>query len=96
MNEVIYLGIKFSKPINDEPKKQDRCHRELKKSIKDNLIYPGPCEVCATNININGHHEDYNNPLIVRWLCHKHHMSVHALFRESKAQSRIKFIGKMQ
>lgn len=34
-----------------------------------------PCEVCGGKAEM--HHEDYDRPLDVRWLCRKHHMAEH-------------------
>jgi hypothetical protein len=38
------------------------------------------CIICGDLIS-EGHHEDYNKPLEVIWLCHSHHMGLHALKR---------------
>lgn len=35
-----------------------------------------PCEVCGAT-RAEAHHEDYDRPLDVRWLCHRHHMELH-------------------
>jgi hypothetical protein len=35
-----------------------------------------PCEVCG-GIKVHAHHDDYSNPLAVRWLCPTHHMRLH-------------------
>lgn len=48
-------------------------------------IVPKPCEVCGKEKTV-GHHDDYNKPLEVRWLCYKHHAAEHArLKREGKS-----------
>jgi len=36
------------------------------------------CEVCG-EIKALGHHDDYDKPLEVRWLCPKHHIELHLL-----------------
>ena len=32
-----------------------------------------PCEVCHTDTDVEMHHDDYTDPLQVRWLCTQHH-----------------------
>ncbi len=32
-----------------------------------------PCEICGSRSS-EAHHEDYNKPLEVRWLCKQHHI----------------------
>lgn len=42
------------------------------------LIKQTNCEVCGSDFRIHGHHDDYNKPLKVRWLCALCHARWHA------------------
>ncbi|MFA5340166.1 MAG: hypothetical protein WC332_00170 [Clostridia bacterium] len=44
--------------------------------IKAGRIKREPCEVCG-DLKTQGHHKDYQRPLMVTWLCQKHHHLVH-------------------
>lgn len=48
----------------------------LDRAIKKGVIQRKPCEVCG-DPNSDGHHEDYSQPLKVRWLCRSHHAKLH-------------------
>lgn len=39
------------------------------------LLTPKPCEVCGEAAQM--HHDDYDRPLKVRWLCRPHHLMFH-------------------
>lgn len=59
---------------------KNRHKRKASQKIND-LIHRGkiekqPCVECD-DVNSQGHHEDYNKPLDVIWLCQKHHMMRH-------------------
>lgn len=41
------------------------------------LIRPKECEICRSDIKIEGHHKDYTKPLEVQWLCKSCHVKVH-------------------
>lgn len=36
-----------------------------------------PCEVCGSMKSTHAHHDDYDKPLEVRWLCPEHHFKWH-------------------
>jgi hypothetical protein len=41
-----------------------------------------PCEVCG-EMKVDAHHDDYNKPMEVRWLCRLHHNEHHRLHGEA-------------
>lgn len=40
------------------------------------FIVPQPCAVCGSP-KAEAHHEDYDRPGTVQWLCRKHHVERH-------------------
>lgn len=47
--------------------------------VKRGKVNKTPCEVCGKN-EVEGHHQDYNKPLEVRWLCKFHHLRLHGKY----------------
>lgn len=47
-------------------------------AIRDGKLIPKPCEVCGEKAE--AHHDDYEQPLLVRWLCFKHHRQYHKIY----------------
>lgn len=41
------------------------------------IIRPSNCQKCGENIKVDGHHEDYNKPFEVTWLCRSCHLTLH-------------------
>jgi hypothetical protein len=56
-------------------------------AIRDSRLLKQPCEVCGLKKNVQAHHDDYEKPLIVRWLCVKHHNEHHKQERDKKRKS---------
>lgn len=52
-------------------------HRAVWNAKRRGKLTPGECEVCGTTIEVEAHHDDYGKPLVVRWLCRKHHRAEH-------------------
>jgi hypothetical protein len=51
-------------------------------AINRGILVRQPCEVCG-NERSDAHHEDYHQPLRVRWLCRQHHMGTHHPLEEA-------------
>jgi len=51
--------------------------RMVRLALRSGVLERGICEVCATDENVDAHHDDYMQPLNVRWLCRKHHAEHH-------------------
>ena len=47
----------------------------------DSNLATQPCEVCKSSELVHAHHENYDEPLKVRWLCPKHHTERHREMR---------------
>lgn len=45
------------------------------------LTKPEICEECKMNKKLEGHHEDYLNPLVVKWLCKSCHSEKHRIYK---------------
>lgn len=63
---------------------EDQAHNLVDTAVSQGVLVPAPCEVCGkTGMMRDGrrivqaHHDDYNKPLDVRWLCQKHHHEWH-------------------
>lgn len=51
-------------------------HIALASALKRGLIERKPCEVCGAEPT-DAHHEDYDRPLAVTFLCRRHHLAAH-------------------
>lgn len=65
--------------------KKERCHNLVESALKKGIIKnPHICSCCGSNdkfkdgrTSIQAHHDDYDKPLEVRWLCQKCHHRWH-------------------
>jgi len=60
-----------------EHKKKSRAHSLVARAIKQGLLTRQKCEAPKCQKQGHAHHDDYNKPLEVRWLCRSHHMRFH-------------------
>ena len=64
-------------PVENEAMTPTEARWRTSKAIRNGDLVRQPCEVCGTTRNINAHHDDYEKPLEVRWLCASHHVRHH-------------------
>lgn len=62
--------------------------KEARSAIASGRLTPGPCEVCGDE-TVHAHHDDYNKPLSVRWLCRVHHQEHHNQERAAQRLARL-------
>lgn len=62
--------------MSEEQRKKDICRSYLNVYVKRGKIKKLPCEICSSTLKIEAHHESYNYPLLVIWLCRICHIAV--------------------
>jgi len=58
-------------------KKKHSAHKSVASAVRRGKMKKLPCEICGNPLS-HGHHDDYEYPLTVRWLCAAHHKEWHA------------------
>lgn len=56
-------------------------HQAVQTAIRNGTLSRLPCGVCGHEKS-HAHHDDYDKPLDVLWLCHTHHMERHAMLAQ--------------
>lgn len=69
-------------------KEKISCHSKVRRAIKNGSLTKLPCEICG-DCKSEAHHDDYSQPLNVRWLCSKHHAEHHISIREKELFKKI-------
>jgi len=73
----IKAGNKAKNSWAKRNRKKDRASNAVCNAVRDGKLSKMPCGVCGSEDRIHGHHDDYDKPLDVRWLCSKHHRQWH-------------------
>lgn len=60
-----------------EAKAKQSARRTVSNAIRDGKLQKQPCCVCGTLNDVQAHHEDYDRPLDVVWVCRNHHSEIH-------------------
>lgn len=59
-----------------QDKRRQTAHSAVAKAVKNGDLVRQPCETCSNPKSV-GHHDDYDKPLDVRWLCQACHTQHH-------------------
>lgn len=54
-------------------KLKDKARNKVKNALRSGRLIKKPCQVCQTTKKVEAHHEDYDRPLEIIWLCRLHH-----------------------
>lgn len=64
------LRPSYAHDTGPERRMRLRCRSETTQAIRaGKLVRPTLCDVCGCADEIEAHHEDYSNPLLIWWLC---------------------------
>jgi len=69
-------------------RKRESAGSQARKAVKAGTLERQPCEVCGSTERVEGHHDDYDQPLAVRWLCKQHHEEAHHPPEQRKGRPR--------
>lgn len=66
--------------FSEEGKRKEKARSVVNHALRDGkLTKPEVCERCECTSKVEGHHEDYDKPLEVLWLCKQCHEDTHHL-----------------
>lgn len=51
-------------------------HLAVQRALVSGALQKQGCEVCGSEV-VDAHHDHYDEPLNVRWLCRRHHVRLH-------------------
>lgn len=57
-------------------REKTKAHNAVHYELEMGRLVKGVCEVCGC-VKVEAHHDDYDKPLEVRWLCKEHHEKLH-------------------
>lgn len=69
--------LEYNQEYRAKYPKKYKAHYIVSYAIKSKKLFREPCAICG-NEETHGHHDDYDKPLNIRWLCAEHHHQWHA------------------
>lgn len=77
-DDPVYKAAQVKRTMEWQKRYPDKmaCYRVFKRAVSSGKLVRGPCVVCGKE-EVHGHHDDYDKPLEVIWLCDRHHKDHH-------------------
>jgi hypothetical protein len=75
-HDRVKANAEINKAWREADKRRAMCHNAVARAIKSGELVRQPCVRCL-NIKSLAHHEDYDSPLDVVWLCQPCHKQRH-------------------
>jgi hypothetical protein len=69
--------LEYQREYRKRNREKMAAQRKVAYHVQRGNMTPKPCNVCGTTVHVHAHHEDYNRPLDVIWLCAEHHKAAH-------------------
>ena len=79
--ERIKFNVEVTRAWRSEDLRRQRAHSMVSRAIKKGELTRMPCIRCG-NLKTEAHHEDYDKPLDVMWLCSPCHKQRHKELKE--------------
>ena len=76
LSHRIALNIQVTKAWREEDRRRQSAHSAVRQAILKGKLEKSPCERCGDEKSL-AHHEDYDKPLYVMWLCQPCHKQRH-------------------
>lgn len=77
----VALRTEVNRAWRDEDGRRQKCHGAVRRAIISGELVRKPCERCGEEKSV-AHHENYDEPLNVTWLCQPCHMQRHKEINE--------------
>ena len=74
-------NICVNRAWRQEDKRRQRAHNAVRRAINKGILVVSPCSRCFSTRAV-AHHEDYDKPLDVMWLCQPCHKQRHKELKE--------------
>ena len=65
-------------PLSADQRKKANARSYAKVYRKRGKLIARPCQVCGSS-EVEAHHDNYDKPLDVKWLCRRHHLDAHRI-----------------